>query len=146
MANAQAARKWFLAQGGSERDIVSHFIAVSTNWIEVEKFGISADNMFKFWDWVGGRYSLWSAIGLPIALSIGMDNFYLLLKGAREMDHHFITTPMEKNLPVILGLIGIWQINFFGARSHAVLPYEPNHYIGFQHTYNSWRWRVMVNG
>ena len=80
--------------------------------------------MFKFWDWVGGRYSLWSAIGLPIALSVGMDNFYSLLKGAREMDQHFIAAPMDKNLPVILGLIGIWQINFFGVRSHAVLPYD----------------------
>jgi len=124
MANARAARGWFLAQGGSEKYIADHFVAVSTNRIEVEKFGINVDNMFKFWDWVGGRYSLWSAIGLPIALSIGMENFYLLLKGAREMDQHFIATPMEKNLPVILGLIGIWQINFFGARSHAVLPYD----------------------
>lgn len=124
MANARAARGWFLAQGGSEKDIAGHFVAVSTSCIEVEKFGINADNMFKLWDWVGGRYSLWSAIGLPIALSIGMDNFYLLLKGAREMDRHFIATPMEKNLPVILGLIGIWQINFFGTRSHAVLPYD----------------------
>ena len=124
MANARAARKWFLAQGGGEEDIVDHFIAVSTNRSEVEKFGISADKMFKFWDWVGGRYSLWSAIGLPIALSVGMDNFYSLLKGAREMDQHFIAAPMDKNLPVILGLIGIWQINFFGARSHAVLPYD----------------------
>ena len=124
MANARAAREWFLAQGGSEKDIADHFVAVSTNRIEVEKFGINADNMFKFWDWVGGRYSLWSAIGLPIALSIGMENFFLLLKGAREMDQHFISTPMEKNLPVILGLIGIWQINFFGTKSHAVLPYD----------------------
>lgn len=124
MANARAAREWFLARGGSEKDIANHFVAVSANRIEVEKFGINADNMFKFWDWVGGRYSLWSAIGLPIVLSIGMENFYLLLKGAREMDQHFITTPMEKNLPVILGLIGIWQINFFGTRSHAILPYD----------------------
>lgn len=124
MTNARAARKWFLAKGGSEKDIIGHFIAVSTNRVEAEKFGIGADNVFKFWDWVGGRYSLWSAIGLSIVLSIGMDNFYLLLKGAREMDQHFSTTPMEKNLPVILGLIGIWQINFFGTRSHAVLPYD----------------------
>jgi glucose-6-phosphate isomerase len=92
--------------------------------MEVEKFGINADNIFKFWDWVGGRYSLWSAIGLPIALSIGMENFYLFLKGAREMDQHFIAAPMERNLPVILGLIGIWQINFFGNKSHAILPYD----------------------
>ncbi len=124
MANARAARGWFLAKGGSKKNIADHFVAVSTNRTEVEKFGINADNIFKFWDWVGGRYSLWSAIGLSIALSIGMENFYLLLKGAREMDQHFIAAPMEKNLPVILGLIGIWQINFFGTRSHAVLPYD----------------------
>jgi len=124
MVNARAARGWFLAKGGSKKNIADHFVAVSTNRTEVETFGINADNIFKFWDWVGGRYSLWSAIGLSIALSIGMENFYLLLKGAREMDQHFIAAPMEKNLPVILGLIGIWQINFFGTRSHAVLPYD----------------------
>jgi len=124
MANARAAREWFLAKGGSKKNIADHFVAVSTNRTEVEKFGINTDNIFKFWDWVGGRYSLWSAIGLSIALSIGMENFYLLLKGAREMDQHFIAAPMKKNLPVILGLIGIWQINFFGTRSHAVLPYD----------------------
>jgi glucose-6-phosphate isomerase len=124
MANARAAREWFLDQGGSEKDVSGHFVAVSTNRMEVEKFGIDSDNMFEFWNWVGGRYSLWSAIGLSIAIAIGMENFYLLLKGAREMDQHFITTPMEKNLPVILGLIGIWQINFFGTKSHAVLPYD----------------------
>ncbi|MEE9548041.1 MAG: glucose-6-phosphate isomerase [Nitrosomonadaceae bacterium] len=124
MANARAAREWFLAHGGSKKDISGHFVAVSTNREEVEKFGINSDNMFEFWDWVGGRYSLWSAIGLPIALAIGMENFYSLLVGAREMDQHFITTPLEKNLPVMLGLIGIWQINFFGTRSHAVLPYD----------------------
>ena len=124
MANARSARKWFLAQGGCEKDVRNHFVAVSTNRMEVEKFGINADNIFKFWDWVGGRYSLWSAIGLPIALSIGMENFYLLLRGAREIDQHFIAAPMERNLPVILGLIGIWQINFFGTKSHAVLPYD----------------------
>jgi glucose-6-phosphate isomerase len=124
MANARAAREWFLAKGGSKKNIADHFVAVSTNRTEVEKFGINVDNIFKFWDWVGGRYSLWSAIGLSIALSIGMENFYLLLKGAREMDQHFIAAPMKKNLPVILGLIGIWQINFFGTRSHAVLPYD----------------------
>ncbi|MEE8289343.1 MAG: glucose-6-phosphate isomerase [Nitrosomonadaceae bacterium] len=124
MANARAARGWFLAHGGSEKDISGHFVAVSTNRKEVEKFGIDSDNMFEFWDWVGGRYSLWSAIGLPIAISIGMENFYALLTGAKEMDQHFITAPLEKNLPVMLGLIGIWQINFFGTRSHAILPYD----------------------
>ncbi|MEE8254870.1 MAG: glucose-6-phosphate isomerase [Nitrosomonadaceae bacterium] len=124
IANARAAREWFLAYGGIEKDIAGHFVAVSTNRMEVEKFGIDSDNMFEFWDWVGGRYSLWSAIGLPIALAIGMENFYSLLTGAKEMDQHFLTTPLEKNLPVMLGLIGIWQINFFGTRSHAVLPYD----------------------
>jgi len=124
IANARAAREWFLAHGGSEKDVAGHFVAVSTNRMEVKKFGIDSDNMFEFWDWVGGRYSLWSAIGLPIALAIGMENFYSLLTGAKEMDQHFLTTPLEKNLPVMLGLIGIWQINFFGTRSHAVLPYD----------------------
>ena len=124
LANAHSAREWFLCHGGSKKDIAHHFVAVSTNRSAVEKFGINPDNMFEFWDWVGGRYSLWSAIGLPIALAVGMDNFYLLLAGAREMDQHFATAPLEKNLPVMLGLIGIWQINFFGISSHAVLPYD----------------------
>lgn len=124
IANAESAREWFLTHGGNEKAIAKHFVAVSTNRLAVEKFGISSDNMFALWDWVGGRYSLWSAIGLPIALAIGMDNFYLLLEGAKEMDQHFASTPLEKNLPVILGLIGIWQINFLGFTSHAVLPYD----------------------
>jgi glucose-6-phosphate isomerase len=124
LTNAHSARKWFLAHGGSENDIAQHFVAVSTHRAKVEEFGIHADNMFEFWDWVGGRYSLWSAIGLPIALTIGMDNFYSLLAGAREMDQHFATAPLDKNLPVMLSLIGIWQINFFGTSAHAVLPYD----------------------
>ncbi len=124
MANARAAREWFLAHGGKEQDVATHFVAVSANRAEVEKFGIDSGNMFEFWDWVGGRYSLWSAIGLPIALAIGMENFYALLAGARGMDRHFSSTPLEQNLPVILGLIGIWQINFCGATTHAVLPYD----------------------
>jgi glucose-6-phosphate isomerase len=124
ITNAHSARHWFLAHGGMEKDIANHFVAVSTNQSAVEKFGIDAENMFQFWDWVGGRYSLWSAIGLPIAMAIGMDNFYLLLAGAREMDQHFMTAPLEKNLPVMLGLIGIWQINFFSATTHAILPYD----------------------
>ena len=124
LTNAHSARKWFLTHSGSEEHIAQHFVAVSTNRAAVEKFGIDPGNMFEFWDWVGGRYSLWSAIGLPIALTIGMDNFYLLLAGAREMDQHFATAPLEKNLPVMLGLIGIWQINFFGTSSHTVLPYD----------------------
>ena len=124
LTNANSARKWFLTHGGSEKDIALHFVAVSTNRSAVEKFGINPDNMFEFWDWVGGRYSLWSAIGLPIALAIGMDNFYSLLAGAHEMDQHFSTAPFAENLPVMLGLIGIWQINFFGTSAHAVLPYD----------------------
>ncbi|SEQ03894.1 glucose-6-phosphate isomerase [Nitrosomonas ureae] len=124
LTNAHSAREWFLSQGGNEKDIAHHFVAVSTNRAAVEKFGIDPDNMFEFWDWVGGRYSLWSAIGLPIALTVGMDHFYSLLAGAKAMDQHFATTPFEKNLPVMLGLIGIWHINFFGTASHVVLPYD----------------------
>ncbi|MGG7054153.1 glucose-6-phosphate isomerase [Nitrosomonas sp. ANs5] len=124
LTNAQSARAWFLAGGGSERDIARHFVAVSTNSDAVARFGIAIDNMFEFWDWVGGRYSLWSAIGLPIALAVGMENFHALLTGAREMDHHFLSAPLEHNLPVLLGLIGIWQINFRHATSHAILPYD----------------------
>ncbi|MCC7092163.1 MAG: glucose-6-phosphate isomerase [Nitrosomonas sp.] len=124
LTNAHSARRWFLSHGGSEKDIAQHFVAVSTNRSAVQKFGIDPDNMFEFWDWVGGRYSLWSAIGLPIALTIGMDNFYSLLHGAHDMDQHFATAPFDQNLPVVLGLIGIWNINFFGATSHAVLPYD----------------------
>lgn len=124
LTNAHSARNWFLAQGGGEQDIARHFIAVSTNRTAVEQFGIDPDNMFEFWDWVGGRYSLWSAIGLPIALAIGMDHFRALLDGANAMDQHFLNTPLEKNIPVMLGLIAVWQINFLGVTSHAVLPYD----------------------
>lgn len=124
LTNARSAREWFLAQGGREQDIARHFVAVSTHRAAVEQFGINPDNMFEFWDWVGGRYSLWSAIGLPIALALGMDNFYSLLAGARAMDQHFSTAPLAQNMPVILGLLGIWQINFCGASSRAVLPYD----------------------
>ncbi|SFP71029.1 glucose-6-phosphate isomerase [Nitrosomonas cryotolerans] len=124
ITNARSARTWFLTHGGNEDNIASHFVAVSANRAAVKEFGIDPDNMFMLWDWVGGRYSLWSAIGLPIALAIGMDNFYSLLAGANEMDEHFMTVPLEKNLPVILGLIGIWQINFWGITAHAILPYD----------------------
>ncbi|MCB1985945.1 MAG: glucose-6-phosphate isomerase [Burkholderiales bacterium] len=124
MTNAHSARAWFIAQGGREQDVARHFVAVSTNRSAVEKFGIQPDNMFEFWDWVGGRYSLWSSIGLSIALTIGMDHFYALLSGADAMDRHFADTPLDKNIPVMLGLIGIWHINFHGIRSHAVLPYD----------------------
>ncbi|MBX3616944.1 glucose-6-phosphate isomerase [Nitrosomonas sp.] len=124
LTNAHSARQWFLANGGNESAIAQHFAAVSTNRTAVTQFGIDPDNMFEFWDWVGGRYSLWSAIGLPIALTTGMDHFYALLAGARDMDRHFATTPLQQNLPVMLGLLGIWHINFFGITSHAVLPYD----------------------
>ena len=125
MANAATARKWFLAQEGTdESHIRQHFVAVSTNSTAVKAFGIDPDNMFEFWDWVGGRYSLWSAIGLSIALCVGMDKFKELLKGAHEMDQHFFNTPFRYNIPVILGLIGVWYRNFFQASNHAILPYD----------------------
>ncbi|WP_244071145.1 glucose-6-phosphate isomerase [Nitrosomonas sp. PY1] len=124
ITNACSARQWFLSKGGSEKDIAKHFVAVSTNRSAVENFGINPDNMFEFWDWVGGRYSLWSAIGLPIALAVGMDHFYELLAGAHEMDQHFATAPFDKNLPVMLALVGIWQVNFLGIAAHAILPYD----------------------
>ncbi|MEN8213119.1 MAG: glucose-6-phosphate isomerase [Pseudomonadota bacterium] len=125
MTNAHTARQWYLDHYGNNMDIIKHhFVAVSTNRDEVEKFGIDAANMFEFWDWVGGRYSLWSAIGLPIALTIGMENFKQLLEGANDMDRHFHDTPFDKNLPVLLALIGIWYRNFFAATSHVILPYD----------------------
>ena len=123
MVNAHTARDWLLAAAGDDGAVEKHFVAVSTNAEKVRAFGIDTDNMFAFWDWVGGRYSLWSAIGLPIALSVGMDRFEQLLEGAHEMDQHFRTAPLEQNLPVILGLIGIWYRNFLGYASHAILPY-----------------------
>jgi len=124
LTNARTARSWFLAKAKDEKQIAKHFVALSTNAKEVSKFGIDTANMFEFWDWVGGRYSLWSAIGLSIALDIGMDNFEAMLEGAFEMDQHFRTTPLEKNLPVIMAMIGIWYNNFFGAQTHAILPYD----------------------
>lgn len=124
MTNANTAKKWFLDNGGSERDIAKHFAALSTNTKAVAEFGIDTENMFEFWDWVGGRYSLWSAIGLSIACVIGYENFEDLLKGAYAVDIHFKTAPFEKNIPVILGLLGIWYNNFFGAETHAILPYD----------------------
>ena len=124
MANAHTARAWYLMNGGTQAGIKKHFVAISTNKIEVEKFGIDSENMFGFWDWVGGRYSLWSAIGLSIACYIGFSNFEQLLAGAHDMDKHFRTTPFEKNIPVVLGLLGIWYNNFHGAQSHAILPYD----------------------
>ncbi len=124
MANAHTARAWFLARAKEEKHIAKHFVALSTNAKEVAKFGIATENMFVFWDWVGGRYSLWSSIGLSIALGIGFDNFRALLEGAHEMDEHFRTAPLDKNLPVTLAVLGIWYNNFFGAETHAILPYD----------------------
>ncbi|OKU61470.1 glucose-6-phosphate isomerase [Escherichia coli] len=124
MTNAHSARDWFLKAAGDEKHVAKHFAALSTNAKAVGEFGIDTANMFEFWDWVGGRYSLWSAIGLSIVLSIGFDNFVELLSGAHAMDKHFSTTPAAKNLPVLLALIGIWYNNFFGAETEAILPYD----------------------
>ena len=124
MTNAQSARDWFLAAAKEEKHIAKHFAALSTNAAEVAKFGIDTDNMFGFWDWVGGRYSLWSAIGLSIALSIGFENFEELLRGTHEMDKHFRTSPFEQNIPLTLALVGIWNCNFLGAETEAILPYD----------------------
>ena len=124
LTNARTARDWFVQASGEEGAVAKHFVALSTNAREVAAFGIDPANMFEFWDWVGGRYSLWSAIGLSIAIAIGMDNFELLLEGAHAMDEHFRTAPLESNIPVVLGLLGVWYTNFFGARSHAILPYD----------------------
>jgi len=124
MTNAASARAWTVEALGDEAAVARHFVAVSTNAGEVARFGIGADNMFVFWDWVGGRYSLWSAIGLPIALAVGMDRFEGLLSGAHAMDRHFRTAPLEENMPVVLALIGLWYRDFMGAASYAILPYD----------------------
>lgn len=124
MTNAQTARQWFLENGGTEQDIALHFAALSTNKAEVEKFGIDVANMFAFWDWVGGRYSLWSAIGLSIAATIGYDRFEELLKGAENTDQHFTTASFDKNIPVIMALLGIWYRNFYHCDTEAILPYD----------------------
>ncbi|MBB1283962.1 glucose-6-phosphate isomerase [Flavisolibacter sp. BT320] len=124
MTNAHTARAWFLKAAGDEAHIAKHFVALSTNEKEVVKFGIDKANMFQFWDWVGGRYSLWSAIGLSIALTIGYENFEDLLKGAHAADEHFRESEMEKNIPVLMAMISLWYINFFGTQSEAILPYD----------------------
>ena len=124
MTNAQSARAWFLATAQDESAIAKHFAALSTNEKAVTAFGIDPQNMFEFWDWVGGRYSLWSAIGLSIAIAIGMDNFEELLAGAHAVDEHFRATPFAQNIPVIMGLLGLWYNNFWDAQSHAILPYD----------------------
>ncbi|MEO9946073.1 glucose-6-phosphate isomerase [Paraglaciecola sp.] len=127
LQNTLTAKAWFLGAGGTQQDIAKHFIAVSSNIKAATEFGMAEDNIFPMWDWVGGRYSLWSAIGLPIALTIGYDNYRELLQGAFEMDKHFQTAPAEQNLPMLLALLGVWYVNFFGAQSHVLLPYY--HYL-----------------
>ncbi len=127
LENSKAARDWFLENGGSEADIATHFVAVTTNTSEAVAFGLSEDNLFPMWDWVGGRYSLWSAIGLPVALTVGMQNFRALLAGAHAMDQHFRKTPLEGNLPVVMAMLGVWYSNFWGAETHVILPYD--HYL-----------------
>jgi glucose-6-phosphate isomerase len=124
MTNAHTARTWFLKKAKDEKHIARHFVALSTNEKEVVKFGIDKKNMFEFWDWVGGRYSLWSAIGLSIALTIGYKNFEQLLKGGHETDKHFRNEPFDKNIPVLMALIGLWYTNFFGTQTEAILPYD----------------------
>jgi len=124
LTNAHSARSWLIAQLGDEQAVANHFAAVSTNLDATARFGIHPDKVFEFWDWVGGRYSLWSAIGLPIALYVGMDKFEELLEGGHEIDEHFRSAPLEQNIPVLMGLLGIWYGNFFGVGSNAVFPYD----------------------
>jgi len=124
LTNARSARRWLVERLGTEAAVARHFVALSTNRQAVTEFGIDPDNMLEFWDWVGGRYSLWSAIGLSIAIAVGFDRFEELLAGAHEMDEHFRTAPLERNLPVTLALLGIWNQNFLGATAHAILPYD----------------------
>jgi glucose-6-phosphate isomerase len=124
MRNARSARAWFLQHAGPEEHIARHFAAISTNTTEVTRFGIDPANMFEFWDWVGGRFSVWSAIGLPVAISVGMDNFEAFLHGADQADQHFRHTPFERNIPVVMALLGIWYNNFFSAHTQAILPYD----------------------
>ncbi|HHJ13521.1 MAG TPA: glucose-6-phosphate isomerase, partial [Gammaproteobacteria bacterium] len=128
LTNAHTARRWFMESAGDESAIARHFVAMSTNEKAVIEFGIDPRNMFVFWDWVGGRYSLWSAIGLPIALAVGMDHFEQMLEGAHEMDRHFRSEPLERNIPVILAMLGIWYHNFFNADSHGIFPYDEHLY------------------
>ncbi len=124
MTNARSARRWLVGALEDELAVAKHFVAISTNAEAVTRFGIDTRNMFEFWDWVGGRYSLWSAIGLSIAVYIGMESFEALLEGAHEVDEHFRSVPLEQNIPVIMGLLGVWYNNFFDAQSHVILPYD----------------------
>lgn len=126
LTNARAARQWLVRALGSEAAVAKHFVALSSNTAEVAAFGIDTAHMFEFWDWVGGRYSMWSAIGLSIAIAVGFENFTALLNGAAEVDTHLRETPLEGNIPVVMGLLGVWYANFFDAQSHAVLPYDQN--------------------
>ncbi|PWA22404.1 hypothetical protein CCH79_00016947 [Gambusia affinis] len=124
ITNAESAREWFLKAAGDKSAVAKHFVALSTNAAKVKDFGIDPANMFEFWDWVGGRYSLWSAIGLSIALHVGFENFEQLLSGAHWMDNHFRSAPLDQNVPVLLALLGVWYVNFFQAETHAMLPYD----------------------
>ncbi|MGO2054481.1 MAG: glucose-6-phosphate isomerase, partial [Halomonadaceae bacterium] len=124
LLNAKTARRWFVENAGEDADVGAHFIAASTNRKAAMEFGIREENVFEFWAWVGGRYSMWSSIGLPIALSIGFEGFIELLEGAHEMDNHFINAPFSQNMPVLMALIGIWYINFVGAETQAIVPYD----------------------
>eukprot|EP00178_Gracilaria_changii_P002914 TRINITY_DN14265_c0_g1_i1.p1 TRINITY_DN14265_c0_g1~~TRINITY_DN14265_c0_g1_i1.p1 ORF type:complete len:566 (-),score=108.50 TRINITY_DN14265_c0_g1_i1:40-1701(-) len=124
ITNAKSARSWFLESAKDEKHVAKHFVALSTNKTEVEKFGIDTNNMFEFWDWVGGRYSLWSAIGLSIAVYIGFDNYEEMLQGGHDIDNYFSSTPLEKNIPALMGLVGLWYNNFWNAQTHAILPYD----------------------
>lgn len=127
LTNTLSAKDWFLKQGGEQKDVAKHFVAVTSNTVKATEFGIDADNIFPMWDWVGGRYSLWSAIGLPVALLIGMTHFQALLQGANEMDEHFLNAPLNQNMPVLMGLLSLLYGNFHGAQSHVVLTYD--HYL-----------------
>jgi glucose-6-phosphate isomerase len=133
MTNARSARDWLLAKVRDPAAVANHFVAISTNAEMVAEFGIDTNNMFEFWDWVGGRYSLWSAIGLPIALAVGMDRFEALLEGAHRVDEHFRSAPFERNIPVLMGVLGVWYDNFFGAEGYAILPYDQ--YLEFMPAY-----------
>lgn len=141
ITNAESARAWFLEKAQEKVHVAKHFVALSTNTSAVTAFGIAKENMFQFWDWVGGRYSLWSAIGLSIALVIGFENFEALLKGAHGMDKHFRETPLESNLPVILAVIGIWYNDFYGAQTHALLPYDQ-----YLHKFADYFQQVSIGG
>jgi glucose-6-phosphate isomerase len=127
LQNTLSAKAWFIQSGATQSDIAKHFVAVSSNVKAATEFGIAEDNIFPLWDWVGGRYSLWSAIGLPIALVLGYDHYYNMLQGAHEMDKHFIEAPLSQNMPVIMAMLGVWYSNFLGAQSHVLLPYY--HYL-----------------